>query len=86
MANNELQKDGMIEAAPRTVRVRIAVVIDEHGDYAVAGWARAKDRDEDEVVMDQALDSLGTKSVAQHWIEASIPVPTQQTISGEVVS
>ena len=70
--------------APRTVRVRIAVAVGERGDYAVAGWSRSHANRNEEAVMNAAREYLDSAWVVSCWIEADIPLPSQQTIRGEV--
>lgn len=67
---------------PRTVRVRIAVAVDETGDWASSGW-RLSTRNKPESQYDDmqgiALDGVNGKVIGYHWIEADIPIPQTMT-------
>lgn len=67
---------------PKTVRVRIAVAVDETGDWASAGWRRAtsqKTEKHDDDMQGVALDGVQGNYVGFHWIEADIPIPEATT-------
>lgn len=70
--------------APRTVRVRILVAVDDKGQWVSAGYysgAEAANNNPKEWI---ALDDL-TEVMRYHWIEADIPLPeAETTIAGEV--
>ena len=58
----------------KTVRVRIAVVVDERGNYNACGWTGAEDpvrwaRD------GMTRDPDGSRVELVHFVEADIPVP-----------
>ncbi|MCB9748460.1 MAG: hypothetical protein H6713_00495 [Myxococcales bacterium] len=65
----------------KTVRVRIAVVVDERGNYNACGWTDAEDpvrwaRDGME------RDPQGSRVQLVHFVEADVPVPQRpQTIA-----
>lgn len=67
---------------PKTVRVRIAVAVDETGDWSASGWRLTPGRspaghyDEMQGI---ALDGVMGKHVVYHWIEADIPIPEETT-------
>ena len=64
--------DGL--TAPKTVRVRIALVVDKDGDWCVSGWANA---DSDEEKFDDIDDHFGGDMEDQEeWIiVADVPIP-----------
>lgn len=62
----------------RTVRVRIAVAVQQDGRWHAAGWREATDFVKSEI----AQEPLGDCVV--HWIEADVPLPSEATIEGEV--
>lgn len=67
---------------PKTVRVRVAVVVDEAGDWSSAGWRMAtgkKTETHDDDMQGAALDGVRGKHVGFHWIEADIPIPETTT-------
>ena len=70
---------------PKTVRVRIAVAVDEKGQYQVDGWDGATD---DKVIVAKAIDYLIDPEgcIRVSFIEADVPMPLPQstTIEGEV--
>ncbi|MCA9691291.1 MAG: hypothetical protein R3A51_16805 [Nannocystaceae bacterium] len=64
----------MSAGGPKTVRVRIAVVVDERGQYNACGWSGADDpvrwaRDG----MDR--DAGVTRAELVHIVEAEVPIP-----------
>lgn len=64
-----------------TVKVRIAVTVNSHGDWYAYGHPVRKERDEQEV-MDMTIDGIGEKvgPEANYWVTAHLTVPT----AGEV--
>lgn len=67
---------------PKTVRVRIAVAVDETGDWSAAGWRMHPSRKagkHDDELKEIALDRVQGKCVGFHWIEADIPIPETTT-------
>lgn len=64
---------------PRTVRVRIALAVDEYGEWVARGVS------EYENAMLWANGAMiGSRSHANYWIEADVPVPVVTTVQGEV--
>lgn len=67
---------------PRTVRVRIAVAVDETGGWASAGWRMAtgkKPEKHDDYIRESAMDGVEGKCACVHWVEADIPIPQTMT-------
>lgn len=65
-----------------TVRVRIAVAVDEEGRWNAAGW---RSTNSDSLMQDIAVEGMDSDSIiALHWIEANIPLPIAEVIEGEV--
>jgi hypothetical protein len=71
----------------KTVRVRIAVVVDNNGDYGAFGASRQTDNDllsfANEIIFGEQTGLWDAQ--VQHWCEVDIPIPEPQTIEGEVV-
>lgn len=67
----------------KTVRVRIAVVINNLGDWAATGWYKGKDKE----VESTAIGSLNAGGVNEimYWVECDVPVPESKALKGEVV-
>lgn len=64
-----------------TKRVRIAVAIDEKGNFTVSGWNGATDDHMRASVID-FFEPDGSEVV--HFIEADVPLPESITIEGKV--
>jgi hypothetical protein len=64
----------------KTVRVRIAVVLTNAGEYSAFGCSGRDDKFTSEIAFDN-MDSVGTNEQL-HFIEADIPIPDPTTISG----
>ena len=83
-------RDTLIEigASPEnTVRVRIAVAVDEKGVWSAAGWAPRSGREKDAADTMARIARNGVEGGPHqlHWIEADVPVPTSETIQGRIV-
>lgn len=65
----------------KCVRVRIAVAVDETGDWASAGWKSKSEHPKrhDDNLADSALDGVVGRNACIHWVEADIPLPEQTT-------
>ena len=68
--------------SPKTIRVRIAVAVDEHGHYRCDGWAGGTDEDIAVSAREFLMNSEGNECV--HFIEANLPLPESVTVEGEV--
>ena len=72
----------------RTEKVRIALVIDDKGQWGAAGWnlAGGNPNPYNERMLEQAYDNAEEPSRphAEHWIVAEVPVPEATEIAGEV--
>lgn len=70
---------------PKTVRVRIAVAVDEHGRWRAFGVAGAVD-----ATMENEAAGYARRlhaSVCVHWIEADVPLPLAPiVVEGNVTS
>lgn len=55
---------------PRTVRVRVAVAIDVHGEWKAVGWGEARDAD----VLDRVTRMLDDDVASVFWVETNVPV------------
>lgn len=70
------------QPAVQTIRVRIAVAVDTVGKWCASGWGGGEcDGDVEGVAMD-GLDSAKHQQIV--WVEATVPVPVEQTVEGEV--
>ena len=83
-------REALARSAPRlavstgaTVRARIAVAVDERGDWHACGWPEA-----DHNAMQFCLDGLKPRdalTVGQFWLEADLPVPAAPVITARVL-
>ena len=65
----------------RSVKVRIALVVNSDGKWNASGWSGA----ENDEVMECALEGLeATGGEAEFWITATVPLPEVQEIAGAV--
>lgn len=66
------------------MRVRIAVAIDDKGNYCCAGFTDEGRPAADNELVTYARDGLDTQSMmtAVHFIEADVPLPVPLTIKG----
>lgn len=87
MKKSDCPKCGGISAVSqptptKTVRVRIALAMNEHGEWSSAGWNNASDAD-----MESELNNLyfaKGEPKAIDYIEADVPVPEVKTIEGRI--
>lgn len=71
---------------PKTVKVRIAVVVNERGRWAATGWAVDRGQADDKSMLDSACVMLDEVGHEQHYfIEAELPIPEPKTVEGMVV-
>ena len=69
---------------PKTVRVRICVVVDDRGRWSSAGW-KGKQTVEDGVLIDVAHEADMTGNNTRiYFIEADLELPAPETIQGTV--
>jgi hypothetical protein len=69
----------------KTVRVRIALAVDSKGRWSACGWVGDSGRLDDEEYAGHAQESLDSGlDQLVHFIEADVPLPTSETIQGEV--
>lgn len=64
----------------KTVKVRIAVAVDDTGRWQASGWRNQKDSD----AMATAIEFLDSTPEARYFIEAELLVPEVQTIQGTI--
>ncbi len=62
----------------RTVKVRIAVVVDETGDWSAVGYPTMRDD------RDGIADCLNGLSLRWFWLEAELPLPETATVTPSV--
>lgn len=65
----------------KTVKVKIAVVIDDEGNWTANGW-----NDGEKECMGICLDIIDIidGDVQRFWVEAELPIPKIKTFSGTV--
>lgn len=68
----------------KTVRVRIAVMVTELGEYEAVAWSDSKDSDMVESISERFLEWAEGQQIAVHYVEADVPLPVAQTIEGVV--
>ena len=71
----------------KTVRVRIAVFVNDKGQWAAAGYSGGDDENSRIVACDLTADFSGDQD-EWHWIEADVPLPEPEqpkTIEGEMM-
>lgn len=64
-----------------TVKVRIAVAVDETGEWCSAGWSGYANDDD---LMGSARNGVVDNFAREFWIEAEIPIPRPTTIPATV--
>jgi len=83
------------EDGVRTVKVKIAVAVDSDGNWNAVGWNLIPPKKDVEMtenqiaqaeggMMDDAVDCLSQTGEARYWVEAELPLPTIDTVDGEV--
>lgn len=68
---------------PKTVRVRIAVAVNEHGHWNASGYFKWNKGEARETAL-EGLDEPGAETI--HYVEADVPIPAPQTIEGTVTT
>jgi hypothetical protein len=63
---------------PETVRVKIAVAVDESGNWNASGWKNAKNGAD----MDIAIEGVDPGE-ARYYVTAELPLPQRGTIAGD---
>jgi hypothetical protein len=58
-----------------TVKVRVAVAVDDHGSYTSSGWQFGSDAEEDSYHISQTESALGSRIVATYFLTAELPIP-----------
>lgn len=70
---------------PKTVKVRIAVAVNERGEWEAYGSGNVED---EALAMANAQDFLGNWDTGQmlmgHWITAEVEMPEPKEVAGEV--
>lgn len=71
-----------------TVRVRIAVAVDEHGAWASCGWLRGGDARLTRHALDDLLNVQEQGAESRHvvFVEADVPLPTPVVVEGKPAS
>lgn len=68
-----------------TVRVRIAVVVDEEGFWQASGWFTQGNKPTDEEMKDITMDIFTPEGCeAVYFVEADLPLPSPVTVEGKV--
>ena len=72
------------QPAPKTVQVRICVVVDDEGSWASSGW-KGKEKVKDGILIDAAreMEITGPNSRV-YFIDADLAPPTPETLQGTV--
>ena len=65
----------------KTVRVRIAVAVNEQGKWNAFGYSSSSDENSKQLAF-ECLDGEGVESL--YWIEADLPIPSPTIIEGTV--
>lgn len=65
------------------MKVRIALVINEHGQWSSGGHYKQTDEQAMSIAVEM-LDEVGSAE-RQYFIEAEVPLPKAETIQGEAV-
>lgn len=68
-----------MQERPKTVRVRVAVIVDRTGRWYAAGYAGETDKE-----MIESVESTETVGPV-YFIEADLPVPMDETIQAAIV-
>lgn len=64
----------------KTVRVRIAVVMTEDGNWVAEGWKHGEDQD----FIDLATEHLCETPIARYWLTAELPIPETAEVEAQV--
>lgn len=67
------------ETSAPTVRVRIAVAVDQESDWNATGWSGA----DDDAAMGDAVDTVGSGE-ARYWVTVDLPIPQAVEVAGNV--
>lgn len=71
----------------KTKRVRIAVAMNEDGEWYAYGWrdnSNTPNEEADGVKASKAEEALTGVNITTHFVEADIPIPESTTIEGTV--
>ncbi len=68
---------------PKTVRVRICVVVDDEGRYQSSGW-KGSETVEDKLLINCAMEYDIGLNTRIYFIEADLALPTSEIIEGTV--
>ena len=68
----------------KTVKVRIAVVLDEDGGWSANGWGGRGVPVPDNVQIISAVEFLAMPAAGRYWVNAELPIPEPTEIEGEV--
>ncbi len=70
-----------------TKRVRIAVAIDEKGNWSCAGWSSKSGDYLDDELKSMAMDCLEPDGIEKvYFVEADLPLPVAETVQGDVAA
>jgi len=69
-------------AEGETIEVRIAVAVDEHGDWNAVGWPLTAFSGNP---MNEAVEGVSTEAAhAECWVTARVPLPRVAEVEGDV--
>jgi hypothetical protein len=73
-----------MSSEPKTVRVRILVLVSPDGRWNSGGYTEAKTIDDLSWVCDGMPDDVELSECRQVWVEADVPIPEPEAIEGRV--
>ena len=65
----------------KVIKVRIAVVVDDAGDWNSVGWSGSASSSEQ---MSLAGEPMERQALAEYWVTAELPVPEAIEVVGQV--
>ena len=69
----------------KTIKVRVAVVVDEGGCWQANGWLNATDAEAEGWAQEHmGIDNCGHTQEVTYFIEAEVPVMAPETIKAKV--
>lgn len=57
---------------PRTVKVRVAVAVDENGDWYAVGWP---DEGDSMIHVSNEMERIGRENIRRYWLTAELELP-----------
>lgn len=68
----------------KKVRVRIAVAVDQDGEWNAAGWSRRGKSCDDDEMMSVCVEGVGGNE-ASYFVEAEVYVPERPTVKADKI-